>query len=637
MTQREFRLFTCTSAIALIVYSLTFARDISFVDSGELAVAIASQGIAHPPGFPTYTLIGQIFLLLPWSVSTNLAFMSTLFGALTAGFVSLLFQQVFGREKSLFFFAIITGLSFALASTPWLYSNVIEVYTLNTFFLSGSLYFLGKALKVTSPFKWFFSAGLFYGLAFGIHHVTVALMFPSFVWLTLGTLGRRKFWSVAAVPSATGILLGLASYIYLPLAASQGPSFNWGNPSTFTQFWHHISGKQYQVAVFGVNSSQFLEQLKYFIETLTKQFSIFSLPLIGIGIFQLKKSHTLFFKIALLAIVLNFLYSANFNNAEDKDAYYMPTVLFLSVTFGAGLRSIHLKAIYKSKLLFALPALVLPLLFLHNYSKVNRKDYRLPREYVENVLAAVPQNGLVFTLDWQFYSPFLYLNLVEQFRKDAIVIDIHLMRRTWYLVQFLPEHYPNLMSQVKLETRLYLEDLQKFEHNLPYDSQQIQARFESLLFAMVQAQHKLGRTAFTTLPAEDVLSKTFSWRPTGLVMKLDQSNVSEFLPQTPLNIQSLRNTPVGIDEVVDKKIRSSYSAMFTNRGRYLTTLNRFDEAEREYQIAILVDSSFVKGHEFLGELYFQNGKRKAAENAFQEVLRLDPKNKLALERMESLK
>ena len=37
-------------------------------DSGDLAVAAATLGIAHPPGYPLYVLSGKIVsVLLPWS------------------------------------------------------------------------------------------------------------------------------------------------------------------------------------------------------------------------------------------------------------------------------------------------------------------------------------------------------------------------------------------------------------------------------------------------------------------------------------------------------------------------------------------------------------------------------------------
>ena len=50
----------------LIVYLLTLSPTLQFIDSGELAVVCKTLGIAHPTGYPLYTLLGRLFSLLPW-------------------------------------------------------------------------------------------------------------------------------------------------------------------------------------------------------------------------------------------------------------------------------------------------------------------------------------------------------------------------------------------------------------------------------------------------------------------------------------------------------------------------------------------------------------------------------------------
>src|SRR5206468_2379248 len=49
---------------ALVVYLLTVCRTISGWDAGDLATSSYTLGIAHPPGYPLYTLLGRIFALL---------------------------------------------------------------------------------------------------------------------------------------------------------------------------------------------------------------------------------------------------------------------------------------------------------------------------------------------------------------------------------------------------------------------------------------------------------------------------------------------------------------------------------------------------------------------------------------------
>ena len=61
----EFGLATLISCSALVVYIQTLSPTIDFIDSGELAAVTYTLGIAHPTGYPLFTLVGHIFSHLP--------------------------------------------------------------------------------------------------------------------------------------------------------------------------------------------------------------------------------------------------------------------------------------------------------------------------------------------------------------------------------------------------------------------------------------------------------------------------------------------------------------------------------------------------------------------------------------------
>ena len=50
-----------TGLIAFVVYMLTVSRSVTAFDCGELAAVQATLGIAHPPGYPLFTLLGYLF------------------------------------------------------------------------------------------------------------------------------------------------------------------------------------------------------------------------------------------------------------------------------------------------------------------------------------------------------------------------------------------------------------------------------------------------------------------------------------------------------------------------------------------------------------------------------------------------
>src|SRR5215207_7572765 len=69
------------SGVALVTYLLTLSPTVNFLDSGELITVGATGGIAHPPGYPLYTILGSAFIHLPLGdPAWRLNMLSALFG-----------------------------------------------------------------------------------------------------------------------------------------------------------------------------------------------------------------------------------------------------------------------------------------------------------------------------------------------------------------------------------------------------------------------------------------------------------------------------------------------------------------------------------------------------------------------------
>ena len=48
--------------LSFLLYLRTAAPHVTFIDSGELAAVASSLGVAHPTGYPLFTLIGLLVL-----------------------------------------------------------------------------------------------------------------------------------------------------------------------------------------------------------------------------------------------------------------------------------------------------------------------------------------------------------------------------------------------------------------------------------------------------------------------------------------------------------------------------------------------------------------------------------------------
>ena len=53
------------SLTVFFIYMTTLAPSVLHIDAGELAAVQATLGIAHPTGYPLFTILGYLFLLIP--------------------------------------------------------------------------------------------------------------------------------------------------------------------------------------------------------------------------------------------------------------------------------------------------------------------------------------------------------------------------------------------------------------------------------------------------------------------------------------------------------------------------------------------------------------------------------------------
>ena len=145
--------FWTATLVTFAVYFYTLGPSVGLEDSGELATAGAHLGVPHPPGYPFWTLCSWIFCKVfsfvtymghptpAWCISL----FSATAGAFAAGFTAMLicrssrdFIEDDGSKSSsaLSFGGAVAGaLAFSLSPVEWSQSTIVEVYSLNAFFL----------------------------------------------------------------------------------------------------------------------------------------------------------------------------------------------------------------------------------------------------------------------------------------------------------------------------------------------------------------------------------------------------------------------------------------------------------------------------------------------------------------------
>jgi len=568
---------------------------------------------------------------------------------------------------------IVSGLLLAFSRTLWAYATIAEAYTLSSLLIivifllmfrwrlrfiqsglapggasprddrkpslgvdrpesSNQLLSSSPSLPLTvspTPFSFVYTAAFVFGLALGVHHVSVGLMLPALGALVLATtgfgfFGSKRFLIAAAVAFAGLILV----YAYLPFAASRSPIMNWGDPRTLERLWWQITGKQYQV-FFSYSLATAARQFSGFLKLAASEFGPWWLPaasaltLAGfVTVFRRDKA--LFWFLALV-IVANLAYALGYEIAEDKDAYYLPTLIALTIAAGFGaewfinkVASAAVTPMLRRRIAAAL-VLALPVVALvANWSYNDRSRYFIAQDYVDNILSTVEPGGLLLTRDWQVYSPMLYFQEIENRREDVVVIDVNQLRRSWYF-DYLRQTYPSTMEQAREKVDAFLEDLRHWEHDPDlYQrdlmlNQRINSRFYEMILALV-GNHIQSAPVYLTLDiagnreGQDAeltksLAASYQFVPQGLVFQIAPGREFRQPANLSLVTRGLADGSIKFadDDVVTLKVLPVYVNMVYNRGRYLAAYGRHEQAIEAYKDALVLNPRFTLAQQSMNE------------------------------------
>ncbi len=623
---------------ALALYWRTLAPTITLVDAGELAVAAHGLGVPHPPGSPVWTVLAHLATLVPLgSVAVRLNAFSAACAALAAGLAVLAWRalRVTGPGNqgpaapggwAPLLPALAAGALLAVSRTLWSYATVTEVYALNTALLACLLALVAAGRVPGSSWRPWAGASLLLGLALGVHHVTVALSVPALValgWARRPELSRRRALAGLAL---TGVAAG-AAYAYLPWASSRGPLLDWGRPDSLERLLAHVGGRQYS-SYLDLTPAALAKQLGFAFESLSGEWGLASwavAALAVVGLLGLRRRDGALALAAVLLAALNLAVKSVYGIAEDQEAYLLPLVGGLTLLAGFGLEAAFAAARRRPLRLAALalgPALVAAAA-LASFRACDRSRYRVAESFVQDALASLPRGGLLLTAEWQLYSPWLYYREIEGLRRDALLVDVSLLRRSWYF-DLLRRQAPGLMDRARPTTEPFLEDLRAWERQpLPYDrdpvlNRRITERFQAMVLGLLQA-HAGPRAATleVVIPGSGpnpalaaALGREYGLLPQGLLMEMSPA-AGPVPPVRAVRLHasglfdgSLDLAPRGVEAL---KLRPLYVAMAANHGRYLEANGRLEAAAEAYRQALAWDAGHLAAAEGLARARARTG------------------------------
>lgn len=638
--RRLLALPVAVTVIAAFVYALTLGRTVPAGDSGELIAAAWVGGVAHPPGYPVFTMVGWLAThLVPVSPALVMNALSALWHALTVGALTILVARLVEPSwpggKNRFPAASaggIAGLALALSPVFWLYSLVAEVFPLNDLF--GVLLLLLAIEWYRNPerTRLIWGIGLVAGLGLA-HQQTIVTLAPGVAVLFVGAL--RRAWtsrdrSVRASSRrhlAMGVglgVLGLCTYLYLPLAASADPVVNWGDPDSPGRFIEVVARQSYGTfdLVAGGERGSAAENLGLYLADLWRAFTPIGVVIALAGVVWLWRRYRVEAWALLLAWFVAGPVFVLYARAPLDDPvtvgilerFYLLSSVVVALFLGVGVfwivRVLRPRALVSIVTMSALVAGI-GALTAARWGGVDQSDNRVADTYARDVLDELPDDALLLMRGDENFTSVGYMQFVEGLRPDVVAADTELMKLPNY-VRDLERRHPGF--------------------DVPFDDY---AEPDATLVELVGVALPVRRVFKVGVMPED-LTESFDVVKHGLVQEIiERTEKDEYgaLLSDPSIVTSLEpQEDVFPDSTWENAILSRYgSAYFDLAFAYQSTgTGTAEQIEDLYRKAIAF-GEIENAYKNLGVLKLEQGDRAEAARLFTRYLELNPDDPEATE------
>lgn len=528
--------------IAMVAYAQTMNPTVSFIDSGELAAVASMLGIAHPTGYPLFSILGRfVVMIIPIEQILSLNGFAAVLVSGSLGIFYLLAVEILeysGERKTngtSILAALCGSMVLGFSTTVWAQSVSVEVYSLQLALILIFLLFFLKGIRPEHPqgtiSPHLVLAAYILGLAF-TNHMTTLLVIPACLYLYATRFGLRRSGLHLLARLAPFFFLGLSVYAYLPIRSAQQPPLDWGHPAEPERLLWHISGKQYRSWIFsGFETAE--KQLMYFTSNFPSVFSWIAILLLFVGLWAiLSRSRRVSWFIALL-VAGCIGYSINYD-IHDIESYFLVAYVGVGLLIVIGMHALlnrlrNIPRVLAGGMIVALPIFE----FVSHRSLVDESDNFLVHDYTLNALTSLDSNAVVFTYQWDYLvSASYYFQHVKKIRPDVTVIDKELLRRSWYFIQ-LKKAIPWLFEKTQSSVDPFLSELYKFEHGQAYNGAVIESRFNALVNAMIDTAMRAG-PVYVGAEIEQQFARGYDRVPDGLLLRLSPSgavkNLKDFNP-----------------------------------------------------------------------------------------------------------
>lgn len=493
-------------------------------DAGDLVTAAYTGGIAHPPGYPLYSLIGYILGHLPVStVAWRIGLLSSIPMAGAVALVYMLLTKI-TRHK------LVSFLSTSILTTTyliWLYGIVPEVFALHAFFTMSIVYVSYLFSIQPSKRKLQFVAFLI-GLALTHHHIIVFALpvVIAFLWQQRTFIYKLSLRDEASIVMCG--IFGLTPYLWAYIAAVRNAPIVWDDPLTLKNIIRLISRADYgsfqSGTAYGQDIRSRLLQFVAIGDLYLQDFSLLGVLLCITGAisgwFQNRK-------IAAPLIIgflstgpgyffyASYLFTTAFHIAT-AERFAIPSYLFFTMLMGYGMYTIFhaISSATRQHAARMLPLvqagtitlmLILPLSLVYsNHAKLSPLKYdRTAEKFGRDILRTVETGSVIFLQGDHPVFNTQYMYYTYSMRPDVKLVHMtKLLNGTGY--RQLRKYYPELAIKKNMDS-------------LP------------ALLTFIETEYK-DQPLYATIPFT-LIPKGYNWVPYGLLYRLYKG---EDIPPYPL-------------------------------------------------------------------------------------------------------
>ncbi|XP_026158954.1 transmembrane protein 260 isoform X2 [Mastacembelus armatus] len=431
---------------------------------GELITTACELGVAHPPGYPVFTLLARLAMCLLPSLSSahSISLMCSLLGAAACGALCITVCRLAGPGPG----AVLAGGVFAVSRLSWQWSMVAEVFTLNNLFV-GLLFFLTASFccaeKTSQRRKIAHWGALFCGLGLCNQHTLVLYVLVIIPWV-LHHLYSHKELSLRGLMSLGGCFLaGFLPYIYLPISSYLNTArWSWGDQTTLSGLLTHLLRAEYGTFSLAKTESSvnLTTMLQAQMDHCLTDLSLPVLLLAGIGLLLSSWNRpccsvSWLLTAMLVVYSLFFAWRANLDISRPLllgvvERFWLQSDAAVCVLAGLGLSRTHTeleKRLGHGGLWKAAGWVLTIALLAHmvhtNHRECDQSGNTVVERFGRELLASVPTDSIILTRGDLPGNSLRYLYYCQGVRPDVRLVDQEMMTYTWYVAK-LAQHHPGV-------------------------------------------------------------------------------------------------------------------------------------------------------------------------------------------------